>query len=101
VRAITRVTGTLDVTPSHSIVEEVNGKTLAVFHVDGVCHAMDNTCMHWGRLTRREKSRRIGRNLPWHGWQFDVTTGACVANPSARVERYEVQLEGTAVKVPR
>ena len=26
-RAITRVTGTLDVTPSHSIVEEVNGKT--------------------------------------------------------------------------
>jgi hypothetical protein len=26
-RAITRVPGTLDVTPSHSIVEEVNGKT--------------------------------------------------------------------------
>ena len=43
----------------------------------------------------------ISRNLPWHGWQFNVTTGACAANPSAKGERYEVQLEGTDVKVPR
>jgi nitrite reductase/ring-hydroxylating ferredoxin subunit len=99
VKAITRVTGTLDVTPSHSIVEEVNGKTLAAFNVDDVCHAMNNTYMHWGRPTRREKPRRIGRNMPWHGWQFNVATGACVANPSAKVERYEVRLEVIAVKM--
>jgi nitrite reductase/ring-hydroxylating ferredoxin subunit len=36
---------------------------------------------------------------PWHGWQYDVTTGACVANPSAKVERYEVKIDGTDVKV--
>jgi nitrite reductase (NADH) small subunit len=36
---------------------------------------------------------------PWHGWQFNMTTGACVANPSAKVERYEVSLEGLAIKV--
>ncbi len=36
---------------------------------------------------------------PWHGWQFNVTSGAWVANPSAKVERYEVSLEGTDVKV--
>ena len=41
------MTGTLDVTPNHSIVEKVNGKTLAVFHVYDVWHATDNTCMHW------------------------------------------------------
>jgi len=36
---------------------------------------------------------------PWHGWQYDVTTGGCVANTAAKVERYEVKVEGTDVKV--
>jgi len=41
-----RVTGTTDVEPVHGIVAEVNGKTLAVFNVDGTRHAIDNTCAH-------------------------------------------------------
>ncbi len=36
---------------------------------------------------------------PWHGWQFDVATGTCVANPSAKVEWYDMQVDGTDVKV--
>ena len=43
-----RVTGTTDVKPGHGIVAEVNGKTLAVFNVDGAFHAIDNTCIHRG-----------------------------------------------------
>jgi len=41
-----RVTGTTDVKPGHGIVAEVNGKTLAVFNVDGTFHAIDNSCIH-------------------------------------------------------
>ena len=41
-----RVTGTTDVQPGSGIVAEVNGKTLAVFNVDGTFHAIDNTCVH-------------------------------------------------------
>ena len=41
-----RVTGTTDVKPGSGIVAEVNGKTLAVFNVDGTFHAIDNTCVH-------------------------------------------------------
>jgi len=36
---------------------------------------------------------------PWHGWRFNVTTGACMNNPSAQVEAYEVKIEGEDVKV--
>jgi len=43
-----RVTGTDDVKPGHGIVAEVSGKTLAVFNVDGMFHAIDNTCIHRG-----------------------------------------------------
>jgi hypothetical protein len=36
---------------------------------------------------------------PWHGWQYDVTTGANTMDESERVERYEVKVEGSAVLV--
>ena len=37
----------------------------------------------------------------FHIAAFDlyVTTGVCVANPSAKVERYDVQVDGSDVKV--
>ena len=49
-----RVTGTTDVKPGHGIVAEVNGKTLAVLNVDGVFHAIDNTCIHGPWRVERE-----------------------------------------------
>jgi len=94
-----RVTGTTDVQPGQGIVAEVNGKTLAVFNVDGAFHAIDNTCIHRGGPLGEGDLEGSVVTCPWHGWQYDVTTGACVANPSAKVERYEVQVEGTDVKV--
>jgi nitrite reductase/ring-hydroxylating ferredoxin subunit len=36
---------------------------------------------------------------PWHGWQFNVTTGECVKNPAAKVEVYQVKVEGDDIKV--
>ena len=39
-----RVAGRDDVKPGHGMVAEVNGKTLAVFNVDGQFHVIDNTC---------------------------------------------------------
>ena len=94
-----RVTGTTDVKSGQGIVVEVNGKTLAVFNVDGAFHAIDNTCIHRGGPLGEGDLEGSVVTCPWHGWQYDVTTGACVANPAARVERYEVQVEGTDVKV--
>jgi nitrite reductase (NADH) small subunit len=36
---------------------------------------------------------------PWHGWQFEVTTGTCMANPAAKVDRNDVLVEGADVTV--
>lgn len=94
-----RVTGTTDVKSGQGIVVEVNGKTLAVFNIDGALHAIDNTCIHRGGPLGEGDLEGSVVTCPWHGWQYDVTTGACVANPAAKVERYEVKVEGTDVKV--
>lgn len=94
-----RVTGTTDVKSGQGIVVEVNGKTLAVFNVDGAFHAIDNTCIHRGGPLGEGDLEGSVVTCPWHGWQYDVTTGVCVANSAAKVERYEVKVEGTDVKV--
>ena len=94
-----RVAGTGDVKPGHGLVAEVNGKTLAVFNVDGTFHAIDNTCVHRGGPLGEGEAEGNIVTCPWHGWQFDMTTGECTKNPSAKVAVYEVKVEGADVKV--
>ena len=94
-----RVAGAADVQPGQGIVAEVSGKTLAVFNVDGVFHAIDNTCIHRGGPLGEGDLEGSVVTCPWHGWQYDVNTGACVANPAAKVEVYQMQVDGTDVKV--
>ena len=94
-----RVASTADVKPGQAVVVEVNGKTLAVFNVDGAFHAIDNTCVHRGGPLGEGDIHGKVVACPWHGWQFDVTTGECVKNPSAKVEVYQVKVEGDEIKV--
>jgi len=94
-----RVAGTADVKPGHGIVAEVNGKSLAVFNIDGQFHVIDNTCLHRGGPLGEGELENNVVTCPWHGWQFNVITGGCVNNPSAQVETYQVKIEDADVKV--
>src|SRR3989441_3216707 len=94
-----RVTGTDEVKPGHGIVAEVNGKTLAVFNVDGTFHAIDNTCVHRGGPLGEGELEGSVVTCPWHGWQYDVKSGKSINNPSACVKSYQVKVEGSDVKI--
>jgi nitrite reductase/ring-hydroxylating ferredoxin subunit len=94
-----RVAGTSDVKPGQGVTAEVNGRTLAVFNVDGTYHVIDNTCPHRGGPLGDGEVEGSIVTCPWHGWQFDMTTGACTRNPSATVEVFQVKVEGTDIKV--
>ncbi|HEY6085786.1 MAG TPA: Rieske (2Fe-2S) protein [Nitrospira sp.] len=94
-----RVAGATDVKPGTGIVAEANGKTIALFNIDGTYHAIDNTCIHRGGPLGEGEVEGNVVTCPWHGWQFNVTTGACMNNPSGKVYSYPVQVEGNDVKV--
>jgi nitrite reductase/ring-hydroxylating ferredoxin subunit len=36
---------------------------------------------------------------PWHGWQYNVKTGACLTKPDLKVACYEVKVEGGDIKI--
>lgn len=88
-----------DVPPGTGKCIEADGKQIALFNVGGTFHAIDNTCLHrGGPLGEGELEGNIV-TCPWHGWQYDVTTGANAMDDTQRVPRYEVKIDGTSVLV--
>jgi NAD(P)H-dependent nitrite reductase small subunit len=98
-REFIRVASTDDVKPGNGMVVEMNDKALALFNIDGTIYAIDNTCVHRGGPLGEGDLEGDTVSCPWHGWQYNVKTGACVNNPAAKIETYQVKVEGTDIKV--
>jgi nitrite reductase (NADH) small subunit len=73
---------------------DVNGKALAVANVGGAFHAIDNTCIHRGGPLGDGPLEGKIVTCPWHGWQYDVSTGKVTQNPSVGVACYAVEVRG-------
>jgi nitrite reductase (NADH) small subunit len=96
-----RVANVDDVPQGKGIVVAMDGKEVAVFNVGGVFYAIDNTCTHRGGPVGEGYLRGTVVSCPWHGSQFDVTSGQVVSPPapkdivtySTRVKDGEVWVE--------
>jgi 3-phenylpropionate/trans-cinnamate dioxygenase ferredoxin subunit len=95
-----------EIPPGGRRIVEVANRSIGVFNVDGAFFGLRNRCPHQGgplcegRLLgmleadrpgafRWSRARRI-LACPWHGWEFDVTTGQSWCDPARlRAARYE------------
>lgn len=92
-----KVAETTELNPGEGKVVEVEGKSLAIFNADGAYYVIDNTCLHrGGPLGEGELEGKVV-TCPWHGWQYDVSTGGNVNNPAVKVACFPVKVEGTSV----
>ena len=67
--------------------------------VSGTVYAVDNACPHrGGPLGEGELQGRV-LTCPWHGWRWDVTTGASANTPGLRVGCVPVTPAGTDLLV--
>jgi len=84
-----------DEIPPGSIREfQVNGSTLAIANVDGKFFAIDNTCLHRGGPLGQGTLAGKAVTCPWHGWQYDVTSGKVTQNPTVGVACYTLEVRG-------
>jgi nitrite reductase/ring-hydroxylating ferredoxin subunit len=96
--------------PGERTIVEVDGRSIGVFNVHGQYYALRNRCPHQGAplclgaikgmaLPSKPGEYRWGREgeilrCPWHGWEFDITSGRSIFNPHRmRVRTYEVTVE--------
>jgi nitrite reductase (NADH) small subunit len=105
---------------------EVGGRSIGVFNVDGRYFAIRNRCPHQGGPLCRGRTGRLHAprfadgarpeidvepdvavvKCPWHGWEFDLSTGEAVFGEGVRVAVYRAYLAehgeppGELIEVP-
>jgi len=88
-----------DLPPGTAKAVEVGGNSVALYNVGGTVYATTNTCPHrGGPLGEGELSESV-ITCPWHGFQYDVTTGKCQTNPALSLGCHPVRVEGQDVLV--
>ena len=93
---------------------DINGKSIGVFNIHGRYVAVLNICPHelapvcLGRVGGTTLPSTPGEWIwgregeilacPWHGWEFDLLTGACLTD-KRRLHIYEVTVENGQIIV--
>jgi 3-phenylpropionate/trans-cinnamate dioxygenase ferredoxin subunit len=101
-----------EISPGQRKIVEVGGRSIGVFNVNGSFVAVLNVCPHegapvcLGRVTGTMLSSAPGEfkwgregeilACPWHGWEFDLTTGKCLTD-RRKLRRFSVMVEGDTV----
>jgi len=82
--------------PGQSIERVAGDRIVALTNVAGSFHAIDGLCPHQGGPLGTGGLCGQVLTCPWHGWQFDVTTGRHRSAANVRQEVFEVrEREGT------
>ncbi len=73
----------------------VEGKNIGLFRGGGnTIYAMPGTCAHrGGPVGDRGKLKGTSSHAPWHGWQYDVTTGECKSAQNVKLPAYKAIAE--------
>jgi nitrite reductase (NADH) small subunit len=94
-----KIANATDVPPGEARVVEAAGKPIALVNADGTFYAMDNTCLHRGGPLGEGDLEGTVLTCPWHGWRWDVRSGASVNNPAVKLSCFPVTVEGGSVYV--
>jgi len=100
----------------------IEGREVGVFAIDGELYAYESRCPHQGGpvcrgmvthrvegvvgpdgalVEERYASETANLVCPWHGFEFDLKSGECVADPRFRLRRYQVLARDGDVYVTR
>jgi 3-phenylpropionate/trans-cinnamate dioxygenase ferredoxin component len=69
----------------------VEGQKLALFKANGGFFALSNLCLHRGGPLSEGEVSDYKVTCPWHGWKYDVRTGAFDIIPTLKVKAYRVE----------
>ena len=96
----TKIAKSDDIQPGQARMFEVGGKSIALFNVDGLFYATDDTCTHRGGPLSEGELDGKQVTCPWHGAVFDVTTGQVLRSPAPRgIASYRTRVDGEDVEV--
>lgn len=109
-----------DLDDGERIVTQLEGREICVFNVEGEYRAYTNWCPHQagpaceGAITGTTEATFDRENLetelcytkegqilncPWHGWEYDITTGECLSRQQVKLPEYPVAVKDGQIVV--
>lgn len=97
-----RVAGVADIPEGAGEEFVAKDRIVAVYRVAGTFQALDGVCPHAGGPLAKGRLNGNIVTCPWHGWQFDVSTGRHCLNANLNQPRFSVKIEddGVWVEIP-
>jgi len=72
---------------------EVGDREVAIFNIKGKFYAVDDMCPHLGGPLSEGRRKGEVVTCPWHGWQFSLTDGTSVTQPSVTLRCYPIKVK--------
>jgi len=95
-----RKLASVDELPEGALIEIVQGEDLyALCNVAGEVRAMSGVCPHNGGPLGQGALDGSVVTCPWHAFEFDSATGACLIDDALRVTTYPVRIEAGEILV--
>lgn len=90
--ALVQVGSLDDLRPGEVLEFRQDNREVVVCNVNGELFAVDNRCPHRGGPLAMGALHGTLLVCPWHGWEFDCTTGVCAFDPDLSLRSYPVHL---------
>jgi nitrite reductase (NADH) small subunit len=87
-------TRAVDVPNGSRKIVEIEGFSIGIFHHKGEWYAVRNHCLHQGGPVAAGCLDGDVLECPWHRFQYKLTTGALLVDPSIRLQMFPVVLKG-------
>lgn len=104
-----------EIPAGNRLIVTVAGRSIGIFNLNGDYYALRNSCIHnqapvcLGEVSgtllpsapgeyRQGMEGQILR-CPWHGWEFDITSGCSLFDPNTKINTYPVSVEEGAIVV--
>lgn len=97
--ALVKVATRAELPAGTALLVEAAGKQIALFNAGGAFYAIDNTCEHRGGPLAEGDVDGTTVTCPWHGWEYDITTGANLDDPNIKLGCYPVKLDGDDILI--
>jgi nitrite reductase/ring-hydroxylating ferredoxin subunit len=88
-----------DIPEGTGITVEAEGTPIALFNAGGRFFAIHNTCLHRGGPLGEGELDGTIVTCPWHGWQYDVTSGTNLDDPGRKVSCFPVKIESDDILI--
>jgi 3-phenylpropionate/trans-cinnamate dioxygenase ferredoxin component len=87
-------------TPGSAKGFKIGDRRVGLFNVNGTLYAIDDICPHAGAPLSGGPFIGKVASCPWHGAEYDVTTGKVLSPPACRdVQTFPVFINGDMIEV--